>query len=235
VRGPTEAGPRWQLTLDGAAVLLDPVPARARQAPDPAVVAAFWARVVPTPGCWYWIGGYSHDGYGALHDIGPDGPRTVSAHRFAAALARLLPELEHDYKAPDVVQHECNERICCRIGPRHIVVGSQAENVRYAVACGRHRGPRPGAVDARGPLGRARAIRAALLAHPGSPGGFWPGYDPAALHAATNPPTTQYALFDPHSLNAAAVAPPAPPVQHARPADELPPSSPAPVELRPGH
>ncbi len=75
MRGPTEAGPRWQLTLDGVAVLLDAVPARARQAPDPAVVAAFWARVVPTPGCWYWIGGYSHDGYGALHDIGLDGPR----------------------------------------------------------------------------------------------------------------------------------------------------------------
>lgn len=63
--------------------------------------------------------------------------------------------------------------------------GSQSNNLRYAVALGRHRGPHPGNIDPRGRDNRALAIRAALAG----------GYDPLRLATARDP-NPALGLFD---------------------------------------
>lgn len=99
-----------------------------RQGPDAASAVRLRARIVPTPGCFYFVGALDSHGYGVATVTTPAGPRTVAAHRLAAHLAGLIPSPEQ------VLQHECNERICCRIGDGHLTLGTQADNIRYAVA-----------------------------------------------------------------------------------------------------
>lgn len=98
----------------------------------PATVAAlFWARVDKSGDCWEWRG-RKHDrrrGYGAF-DV--DG-RTVRAHRFAVELT------SGPIPAGHVVLHRCDNPSCVR--PDHLIVGTQADNVRDCEVKGRSRHP----------------------------------------------------------------------------------------------
>ncbi len=137
--------------------------------PSAATIARFRSKVVPTPGCHFFVGAVSNpDGYGRINFLDGGVQRTIGAHRFALILA-------HGDLGPDVVaEHECNETLCVRVGDGHLKLGTQAGNLAYAVATGRHLGPTPAYADPRGRYGRALAIRDAL-AH---------GYAPHRLHAA---------------------------------------------------
>ena len=36
-----------------------------------------------------------------------------------------------------MAEHRCNEPLCVRVDPGHVVASTQSANLRYAVACGR--------------------------------------------------------------------------------------------------
>ncbi|HEX3540523.1 MAG TPA: HNH endonuclease signature motif containing protein [Acidimicrobiales bacterium] len=129
------------------------------------IPARFSTKVVAVPdGCRFWVGAIADDGYGRWTT---DDDRTVSAHRW-------LWEQLHGPVPPGLhLLHSCDETSC--VDDAHLRVGTQAEN--QAQMARRHRGAGPwhvGMADTRGPAGRARAIRAALLA----------GYDAERLAAA---------------------------------------------------
>lgn len=82
----------------------------------------FWSKVVKGADdeCWVWIGGINEFGYGNLRRDG----RTVKAHRY------VLGE-------PDgIVYHHCDCPPC--VNPRHLAVGTQADNIHDMCAKGRH-------------------------------------------------------------------------------------------------
>ncbi|WP_244192615.1 hypothetical protein [Dietzia lutea] len=101
--------------------------------PTQAAIDAFWSRVVQAPGdgCWFHIAAISGiDGYTRLTWRSGGVSRTESGHRFALLLAGQLTE-------GVVAEHRCNEPLCVRVDPRHVVASTQSANLRYAVACGR--------------------------------------------------------------------------------------------------
>ncbi|MEH6624487.1 MAG: hypothetical protein V7738_17155 [Dietzia maris] len=105
--------------------------------------------------------------------------RTESGHRFALLLAGQL----HD---GTVAEHRCNEPLCVRVHPDHVIASTQSANLRYAVACGRAGHPRTLATptDRRA---RSVAVRDALRN----------GWDPDAYTAASGmtPPPEHPTLF----------------------------------------
>lgn len=113
--------------------------------------ARFWSNVERREaGCWLWVG-RKHDqrrGYGAFQI----GGRTVRAHRLAVEITRgpIAPGL--------CVLHRCDNPACVR--PDHLLVGTQAENVRDCESKGRARHPSGAANGARTrPETRARGER----------------------------------------------------------------------------
>ena len=56
--------------------------------------------------------------------------RTEYAHRFALVIAGELD-------AGAIGEHRCNEPLCVRVDPGHLIASTQSANVLYAVACGR--------------------------------------------------------------------------------------------------
>lgn len=56
--------------------------------------------------------------------------RTEYAHRFALLIAGQLSD-------GAIGEHRCNEPLCVRVGPGHLIASNQSANLRYAVACGR--------------------------------------------------------------------------------------------------
>jgi len=97
--------------------------------------ARFWSKVDRRSEneCWEWQGSLNRNrtGYGQVH-LRPFG--TFSAHRVAFALAKDdAGELE--------VLHTCDNPRCCN--PRHLVSGTQAENIADMVSKGRWRAPAP--------------------------------------------------------------------------------------------
>lgn len=138
--------------------------------PTPAAVRAFWERVVKAPGqgCWIWTGAISAgDGYGRITWRSQSVSRTESAHRFALLIADDLP-------AGAVGEHRCNEPLCVRVHPDHLIASTQSANLRYAVACGRT-GVLRAVLDRQDRHTRSLAVRAAVAG----------GWDPAAYSAAS--------------------------------------------------
>ncbi len=81
----------------------------------------FWSKVDKgdDDDCWPWLaGGTGSERYGYFWYNG----RMVRAHRFVYALL-------HGPITDDVyVLHLCDNRLCCN--PKHLVVGSQADNIQ---------------------------------------------------------------------------------------------------------
>lgn len=126
---------------------------------SPGVVARFWAKVVRVEGsgCLWWTGAVSGRGHGRFWVASG---RVVVAHRFAFALA-------HGVAASDAVQvlgHRCDNPLCQRVGPGHVVASSYVENRREWAA--RRDVTGSPLADPRGARRRARELRDLARADP---------------------------------------------------------------------
>lgn len=110
--------------------------------------------------CAVFVGAIGDDGYGRFWLGRPGGPKVVRAQRFAvAAVDGVMP-------AGLVAMHECDNPLCVRVGSRHVVIGTQSDNL---TDMGRkHRGGGSGwgrgasGLDRQARRARAHAVRAAL-------------------------------------------------------------------------
>ncbi len=88
-------------------------------------------EIVEPGGCWIWMGGLCHGGYGCMN-IGSrtDGSRrTVNAHRVSWEV--------HYGPIPDglFVLHRCDNKSC--VNPSHLFLGTHSDNMADMVAKGR--------------------------------------------------------------------------------------------------
>lgn len=95
----------------------------------------FWEHVaIREPDvCWPWLAKFNHDGYGQFSERavpGPKGQRTIRAHMRAY-------ELTKGPVSGRTVRHTCDNPPCCN--PRHLLAGTQRDNILDAVQKGRHR------------------------------------------------------------------------------------------------
>lgn len=92
-------------------------------------VTRFWQRVDKSGDCWLWTGEKNRFGYGRFI-VWHDGTRTrILAHRLALHL------IGEDLAPEAVVMHTCDNPPC--VNPRHLSIGTQADNIRDCVAKGR--------------------------------------------------------------------------------------------------
>ncbi|RRO97027.1 hypothetical protein CXF29_00045 [Corynebacterium bovis] len=139
----------------------------------------------PGEGHWIFTGAVSSpDGYGRVTFTQCGRQYCVSAHRFALWLAGV------DIRDLDMVaEHRCNEPLCVRVHPAHLVASTRARNITYARLTGRLRGPRGGADSGwRTRHQRSLDVRAAVAG----------GWDPDAYARAARPvtnPLEQPTLF----------------------------------------
>jgi HNH endonuclease len=91
------------------------------------VAGRFWTKVQKGPGCWLWLAHKNAQGYGRIWDQNKQRP----APRVAWELANGKP-------FPDglISCHTCDNPSC--VNPDHIWAGTYSENIRDAVAKGRH-------------------------------------------------------------------------------------------------
>lgn len=100
---------------------------------NPVMVERFWKRVDKRDDdeCWDWTGGLDSCGYGMLRVPGPR-----SSHKKARS-SRVAWEIANG-PIPDgmCVLHSCDRPKCCN--PRHLRLGTQADNTRDKMERGRH-------------------------------------------------------------------------------------------------
>jgi hypothetical protein len=85
-----------------------------------------WNFVDKSGECWIWLGRKDKDGYGEWWLDG----KNVKAHRVAVELDGRKIE------KPSISRHLCNQRNC--VNPKHIVAGTQKENVQDQLRFGTH-------------------------------------------------------------------------------------------------
>ena len=92
---------------------------------SPGAVARWRAKLVTVEGsdCLWFTGAVSGAGHGRFW---LSARRVVVAHRFAFALARGVREAAQ----VAVLGHRCDNPLCQRVGPGHVVASSYAENRR---------------------------------------------------------------------------------------------------------
>lgn len=81
--------------------------------------------IPPEEGCWDWTGGVQSSGYGHFTLVREDGKKfQMLAHRASQEI--------FNGPIPDglYVLHSCDRKIC--VQPKHLRVGTQAENLREA-------------------------------------------------------------------------------------------------------
>lgn len=82
----------------------------------------------PNTGCWIWIGGSGHYGYGAFYFRPPR--KMEFAHRVSYTLYRgEIPEGKH-------ILHTCDNPFC--VNPDHLFIGTPLDNMRDKMKKGRH-------------------------------------------------------------------------------------------------
>lgn len=124
---------------------------------DPAMQAAYHAKVCRAGECWYWTGALSQSGHGRLRVPAHLGTRVVVSHVYGYQLT--FGALVLDDNGVPLIRHRCDNASCHR--PRHWVSGDAATNAADYQA--RREDPLSPLSDRRGAGGRARAIRAAIL------------------------------------------------------------------------
>lgn len=140
--------------LDGAGLA-----ALRRAVSDAEVVARFEAKVVQVPGsdCAWWSSAISGKGHGRFWF---GGGRVIVAHRFAFGLVHGVDVLD----AVRVLGHRCDNPLCQRVHPEHVVASSYVENRREWAARRALTGSPLG--DPRGARRRARELRDMLRRDP---------------------------------------------------------------------
>src|SRR6266516_3380961 len=127
---------------------------------DAETVAAYHARVHRRgPGVhWFWLGPISDSGAAKLRVRVGMGGAVIAAPVLGWQLSRGLLRPGKDGRLP-VIRHTCDESACCN--PSHWVLGAKKDNAADYTA--RKNDPLSPLADRRGPAGRARAIRDAIL------------------------------------------------------------------------
>lgn len=85
----------------------------------------FWRNVRKTDGCWEWLGGRLHWGYGSVKWNG----RTTRAHRLAWTFVNgpIQPGMN--------LLHKCDNPPCVR--PDHLMLGTLRDNTQDSIVKGR--------------------------------------------------------------------------------------------------
>jgi hypothetical protein len=127
---------------------------------DAETVAAYHANVYRRgPGeHWPWLGAISSSGHAKMRVPRRLGNRVVAALPFGWQVSRGRLRPGPDGRLP-VVRHRCDEASC--MNPAHWTTGTKAENAADYEA--RKDDPLSPLADRRGPAGRARAIRDAVV------------------------------------------------------------------------
>jgi hypothetical protein len=119
--------------------------------------------VVAGSGCWWFTGAITGKGHGRFWlGAGGGGGVVIVVHRFALAVAADVDDL----RSRPLLAHACDNPLCQRIGSDHVQHSTAARN-RAEFLTRRETVGSP-VRDARGALGRAVELRAALLNE-------WPG------------------------------------------------------------
>jgi len=96
------------------------------------LAARFWAKVQKTAGCWLWMAGKDHDGYGQIKLSRRDAPKRINTHAH-----RIAWQLTYGpVPAGLLVCHHCDNPGCVR--PDHLFLDTPRGNMRDRDAKRRH-------------------------------------------------------------------------------------------------